>query len=166
MAYDVIVVGASFAGLAVAARLAGKRVLLIDHKPIGTGQSSACGTLVSTLTALSLQDAIEQVHDQLIIHTPGRTFVFPVPEPYCTFDYAVLCDRLRAQGDAQFIHAAAVAVRDHDVQTIHGTVTGALVVDASGWRSIPGSRMVTASPEHDRRSFGLETTASYHANGL
>lgn len=44
--YDVIVVGASFAGLAVASRLRG-RMLLVDHQEIGAGQTSACAYLSS-----------------------------------------------------------------------------------------------------------------------
>jgi 2-polyprenyl-6-methoxyphenol hydroxylase-like FAD-dependent oxidoreductase len=35
-AYDVVVAGASFAGLAVAQRLGG-RVLVVDPKPVGAG---------------------------------------------------------------------------------------------------------------------------------
>lgn len=54
MRYDVIIAGASFAGLAVTAQLWGKRVLLLDRKPIGMGQTSARGTLVCTLQALGL----------------------------------------------------------------------------------------------------------------
>jgi len=49
--YDAIIVGASFAGLAVASRLRGN-VLIIDKKDIGTGQTSACGTLLSVPQAL------------------------------------------------------------------------------------------------------------------
>ncbi|NIW91899.1 MAG: hypothetical protein GWN20_03100 [Phycisphaerae bacterium] len=43
--YDVIIAGASFAGLAVANQLSGHKVLLIDRKPNGAGQTSACGTI-------------------------------------------------------------------------------------------------------------------------
>ncbi len=49
MDYDVIIAGGSFAGLAVANQLRGQRVLLIDRKPIGSGRTSACGTIWQTL---------------------------------------------------------------------------------------------------------------------
>ena len=39
--YDVIIAGASFAGLAVASKIKNKRVLLIDKKEIGTHVRSA-----------------------------------------------------------------------------------------------------------------------------
>ena len=39
MDYEVIIAGASFSGLAAAKALVGKRVLLVDPKPTGTGQT-------------------------------------------------------------------------------------------------------------------------------
>ena len=43
--YDVLICGASFAGLAVARELAGSdaRVLMIDRYEVGERQTSACG---------------------------------------------------------------------------------------------------------------------------
>ncbi|HXF69095.1 MAG TPA: NAD(P)/FAD-dependent oxidoreductase [Thermoflexus sp.] len=166
MRYEVIIAGASFAGLAVAAQLRGKRVLLLDRKPIGTGQTSACGTLVCTLKALGLEDAILQVHDQVVIHTPGRTFVYPVAEPFCTFDYAVLCRRLWERSDAEFIQAAALGVNGDQVFTTRGTFTGDLIVDASGWRAVLGSCLRPDLVRRDRLNFGLETKVSYPGDGL
>ncbi len=51
-AYDVVIAGASFAGLAVASQLRGCRVLLVDRKPVGTGQTSACGTTLRLMERL------------------------------------------------------------------------------------------------------------------
>ena len=51
--YDAIIVGASFAGLAVARELHG-RILLIDREEIGEGQTSACGTPLRVVDALGL----------------------------------------------------------------------------------------------------------------
>jgi glycine/D-amino acid oxidase-like deaminating enzyme len=65
--YDAIVVGASFAGLAVARELYG-RVLLIDHQEIGAGQTSACGTPLRVLEGLGLTEAVHQVHPAFYIH--------------------------------------------------------------------------------------------------
>ncbi len=44
--YDIIIAGASFAGLAVASRITDGKVLLIGRKKIGTRQQSACGTTI------------------------------------------------------------------------------------------------------------------------
>jgi hypothetical protein len=166
MIYDAIIAGASFAGLAVAAQLRGKRVLLLDRKPIGTGQTSACGTLVCTLRALGLEDAILQVHDRLVVHTPGHTFVYPVAEPFCTFDYALLCRLLREQGDADFVLAAAQDLAGDQVQTSQGVFRGDLIVDASGWRAVLGNHLRPDLVRRDRLNFGLETTVAYRDEGL
>ncbi len=61
MKYDAIIVGASFAGLTVAFRLRGN-VLIIDKKEIGTGQTSACSTLLNTLQALACTDSVLQAN--------------------------------------------------------------------------------------------------------
>lgn len=164
--YDTIIVGASFAGLAVANQLRGHRVLLIDRKPIGTGQTSACGTLVCTLRALGLEDAILQVHDQLVIHTPGCTYVYPMAEPFCTFDYAVLCGLLREKGDADFVLAAALGLEDDQVRTSRSAFRGDVIVDASGWRAVLGSHLRPDLVRRDRLNFGLETTVAYQDDGL
>ncbi len=166
MTYDTIIAGASFAGLAVAAQLRGKRVLLLDHKPIGTGQTSACGTLVCTLRALGLDDAILQIHDHLVIHTSGRTFVYPVAEPFCTFDYAVLCRLLRERGDAEFVLSTALDLERDRVRTSRGTFRGEVIVDASGWRAVLGSHLRPDLMRRDRLNFGLETTVAYKDDGV
>ena len=49
--YDVIIAGASFAGLAVASRITRGKVLLIDRKEIGAYQVSTCGTTVGVVRA-------------------------------------------------------------------------------------------------------------------
>src|SRR5713226_2417190 len=45
--YDAVIVGASFAGLAVALSLRGHHVVLIDCAPLGDGVTSACAAPVS-----------------------------------------------------------------------------------------------------------------------
>ncbi len=166
MEYDVIIAGASFAGLAVAAQLRGKRVLVLDRKPIGTGQTSACGTLVSTLRALRLEASILQVHDRLVVHTPGHTFTYIMPEPFCTFDYTKLCHLLWEQADATFVQAPALGFEDNAVITPNGAYRGRIVVDASGWRAALGTSVRPDLVRRDRLNFGLETTLMYQDNGL
>jgi len=166
MRYEVIIAGASFAGLAVAAQLRGRRVLLLDRKPIGTGQTSACGTLVNTLQALGLEEAILQVHDRLVVHSAGRTFVYPMTKPFCTFDYARLCHLLREQGDAEFVLAATLDLEGDRVRTSQGTFQGDLIVDASGWRAVLGRRLRPTLVRRDRLNFGIETTTAYQDDGL
>jgi hypothetical protein len=76
MDYEAIIAGASFAGLAAANALAGKRALLVDSKPIGTGQTSACGTPYGVIEALRLHDSLHQVHTSIVLHTPHNDFTY------------------------------------------------------------------------------------------
>ena len=71
---DVLVCGASFAGLAVARELAGSgaRVLVIDRYEIGERQTSACAMPTLWLQALDLMGSLRQSFDELTVHTPFR----------------------------------------------------------------------------------------------
>ena len=91
--YDAIVVGGSFAGLAVAARLRGN-VLLIDRNEIGTEQTSACGTTLNVLESLGCLDSVLQVYCNGFIHTPSRTIQYDLLYPFCALDYQKLCQTL------------------------------------------------------------------------
>src|SRR5205807_10157081 len=63
---DVLICGASFAGLAVARELAGSgaSVLMVDRYELGERQSSACGIPTRWLEALALQDSLQQTFDE------------------------------------------------------------------------------------------------------
>jgi menaquinone-9 beta-reductase len=141
--YDVIVCGASFAGLAVARELAGAgRVLLLDRYEIGERQTSACAAPTEWLEALGLDDSIRQTFDELVVHTPHSTARFPLPWTFSTFDYAQLCALLDDQNDAEFetakVEGRGRAGASIEVRTDRGTVAAPLVVDALGWRRILG----------------------------
>ena len=43
------------------------------------------------LEELGAAGAIQAVHHDLVVHTPGREIHWPVPEPFCTFDYRTCC---------------------------------------------------------------------------
>src|SRR5690348_12821059 len=101
---DVLICGASFAGLAVARELAGSgaRVLMVDRYEIGERQTSACAAPTSWLSVLGLDDSIRQTFSSLVIHTPFTTVRYPLPWTFSTFDYRTLCSLLDEQNDASF----------------------------------------------------------------
>src|SRR5215218_4624794 len=101
---DVLICGASFAGLAVARELAGSgaSVLLIDRYEIGEKQTSACAAPTAWLENLGLAGSIKQSFERLVVHTPRRTDLWPLPWAFSTFDYRQLCADLFAQTDAEF----------------------------------------------------------------
>src|SRR6476659_1803393 len=83
---DVLVCGASFAGLAVARELAGSGadVLMVDRYEIGERQTSACAAPTEWLEAMGLQDAILQTFGDLVIHVPGQTLRWALPWTFST----------------------------------------------------------------------------------
>lgn len=119
-----------------------------------------------TLASLGLEDAILQDHHRLFLHTQGHTFVYPVAAPFCTFDYAHLCQLLREQGDAQFALAAAQELDGNRVRTSQGIFRGDVIVDATGWRAALGSGQQPDLVRLHRLNFGLETTVAYQDDGL
>src|ERR671935_1880577 len=101
---DVLVCGASFAGLAVARELrgAGARVLVLDRYEIGERQTSACAAPTAWLDALGLRDSIKQTFGELVIHTPHTSVRMDLPWDFSTFDYRTLCGLLWDDCDASF----------------------------------------------------------------
>jgi digeranylgeranylglycerophospholipid reductase len=139
--YDVLICGASFAGLAVARELTGSdaRVLVIDRYEIGERQTSACGIPTEWLRVMGLMDAHRQTFARLMVHTPFGTSVLELPWTFSTFDYPTLCRLLWAQSDADF-ETAKVDGRTGDVvHTDRGDLSASIVVDALGWRRVLGS---------------------------
>jgi flavin-dependent dehydrogenase len=157
---DVLVCGASFAGLAVARELAdtGARVLVIDRYEIGERQTSACGIPTGWLQALELEGSLRQTFDELVVHTPWTTARWKLPWTFSTFDYRELCALLWDQAhpsDAEFETATANGRDGHTVHTDRGDLTAPLIIDALGWRRVL-SNGAPIQPPNARLSRGLE----------
>jgi flavin-dependent dehydrogenase len=154
---DVLICGASFAGLAVARELAGSgaRVMLIDRYEIGERQTSACAAPTMWLERLGLAGSIRQTFHELVVHTPHGTARPKLPWSLSTFDYRELCALLAAQGEFEF-ETAKVDGRDGTtVQTDRRDLSAPLVVDALGWRRVL-SRDPVYQPPDAPLSRGLE----------
>jgi flavin-dependent dehydrogenase len=161
--HDVIVCGASFAGLAVARELAGSGadVLVLDRYEIGERQTSACAAPTEWLENLGLEGSIRQTFGDLVVHTPARSHRWRLPFTFSTFDYRELCELLAAQGEFTFDTAKVEGVTrgtpEHVVHTDRGDLSSALVVDALGWRRVLGDLGgATVQPPEARLSRGLE----------
>ena len=137
---DVLICGASFAGLAVARELAGSGadVLILDRYEIGERQTSACGIPTGWLHAMGLTEALQQTFPELVVHTPHVTVRFELPWTFSTFDYRTLCAALAGQGSFQFDTAKVQSRRGDVVVTDRGEVRAPLIVDALGWRRVLG----------------------------
>ena len=180
---DVLICGASFAGLAVARELAGSGadVLVVDRYEIGERATSACAAPTPWLHAMGVERSIRQELACMGFHTPHGSARFRLPWSWSSFDYRELCEALWEQADARFeiarvtsrgaapeahaavaptdAHGAPQALRsakpDIIVHTDRGDLTAPLVVDALGWRRVlgPGANV---QPPDARISRGLE----------
>jgi menaquinone-9 beta-reductase len=155
---DVLVCGASFAGLAVARELAGSgaRVLLLDRYELGERQTSACAAPTEWLRALGLDPSIRQTFGDLVIHTPHVTVRMRLPFTFSTFDYPELCALLFEQGDAELEIAKVHGRTGAAVHTDRGDVEAPLVVDALGWRRVLAASGRGFQPPDAPLSRGLE----------
>jgi menaquinone-9 beta-reductase len=156
---DVVVCGASFAGLTVARELAGHpsrpRVLMVDRYEVGERQTSACAAPTEWLEHLGLAASIQQTFGDLVVHARDRTFRWDLPFTFSTFDYRRLCGLLLDGCDAQF-ETAKVDGRTGDVvHTDRGDLRAPLIVDALGWRRVLDDDERIQPPEA-RLSRGLE----------
>jgi menaquinone-9 beta-reductase len=149
--FDVVICGASFAGLTVARELraTGARVLVLDRYEIGERQTSACAAPTEWLINLGLEDSILQTFDSLLVHTPGRTARWPIGWSFSTFDYKRLCALLWEQRGvgAEFETAKVNGRTGTTVHTDRGDVSAPLLVDALGWRRVLGTQDNVQPPE-------------------
>jgi menaquinone-9 beta-reductase len=157
---DVLVCGASFAGLAVARELrqSGARVLVIDRYELGERQTSACAMPTQWMSALGLTGSLRQTFDELVVHTPRGTSRWALPWSFSTFDYRELCALLWAQcecADTELETATVQGRSGSTVQTDRGALSAPLIVDALGWRRVL-SNGATIQPPRARLSRGLE----------
>jgi flavin-dependent dehydrogenase len=167
---DVLVCGASFAGLAVARELAGSgaKVLVIDRYEIGERQTSACAMPTLWLDALDLRESHLQTFGELVVHTPYRTGRWKLPWSFSTFDYRRICALLWEQASAPGTEFETATVTNRDgntVQTDRGELRAPLIVDALGWRRVL-SNAHPIQPPNARLSRGLEVHPPGHGEEM
>ena len=145
---DVLVCGASFAGLSVARELAssGASVVVLDRYEIGERATSACAAPTVWLEAMGVAASIRQELPCMRFSTPFGSYRYRLPWSWSSFDYRTLCRLLWEQcGDARFETAKVVGRfngatkeggSDVSVVTDRGVVSGGVVVDALGWRRV------------------------------
>jgi flavin-dependent dehydrogenase len=146
--HDVLICGASFAGLAIARELAGSGadVMIVDRYEIGERQTSACGIPTEWLRRLGLMDSERQRFDELVMHTPHGEARYKLPWTFSTFDYREICQLLWRDCEARFetakVHGRAPAANGDGriaIETDRGIISSPLVVDALGWRRMLAS---------------------------
>ena len=137
--HDVLICGASFAGLAIARELAGSGadVMIVDRYEIGERQTSACGIPTEWLRRLGLMDSERQRFDTLVMHTPHGDARYKLPWTFSTFDYREICQLLWRDCDASF-----------ETAKVHGRAPAA---NGDGEIAIETDRGVDLRPARRRR---------------
>jgi flavin-dependent dehydrogenase len=159
---DVLICGASFAGLTLARELerTGARVLTVDRYEIGERQTSACAAPTAWLELLGLCASIRQSFDQIVVHTARSTARWPLPFSFSTFDYRELCRLLREAAPSGGFETATVqgvtTGATHTVHTDRGDLRAPYVIDALGWRRVLASSAQPIQPPDAKLSRGLE----------
>ncbi len=141
---DLIICGASFAGLMVARQMAGSGadILVIDRYEIGERQTSACAIPTAWLKNLGLMEAEKQRFKSVLVHTAHGSTRLKAPWSFSTFDYRLFCDLLWQDCDATFETAKVNGRAESEVggqiavDTDRGVISAPLVVDALGWKRI------------------------------
>ena len=146
---DVLICGASFAGLAVARELAGAGadVLVVDRYEIGERATSACAAPTPWLHAMGVERSIRQEIPCMAFHTPHGSTRFRLPWSWSSFDYKQLCHALYEQSEARFEIAKVSGRAGDTVLTDRGRLTSPLIVDALGWRRVLGPGANVQPPE-------------------
>jgi flavin-dependent dehydrogenase len=135
---EVLICGASFAGLALARELAGSGadVLIVDRYEIGERATSACAAPTPWLQAMGVERAIRQDIPCMAFHTPHGSARFRLPWSWSSFDYRELCRALFEQTDARFEIAKVEGRTGRTVHTDRGDLSAPYIVDALGWRRV------------------------------
>ena len=149
---DVLICGASFAGLTVARELraTGARVLILDRYEIGERQTSACAAPTEWLRNLGLEASIRQTFDSLLVHTPdvgeGPLGAARSPSRRSTIRSSAGCCGTRAAPPSSRPRRSPQRTNS-TVSTDRGDVTAPLIVDALGWRRVLGAGENVQPPE-------------------
>ena len=147
---DVLICGASFAGLAVARELAGcgADVLVVDRYEIGERRPAPARSRRRGCDAMGVRRAIRQELACMSFHTPHGSARHRLPWSWSSFDYRTLCEELWEQCDARF-EIAKVERRDgrHRPHRPRRRCAAPLIVDALGWRRVLGPGDNVQPPE-------------------
>ncbi len=169
---DVVIVGASFAGLATAYFTEDAKILILERqKELGQTQKSTCATSVEWMEKLNCKDSVLKTFDYGTIHSSNGSRVrIKLPETFCTIDYKKFCTTLAGNLENTEILTGnrVIGLDGNDSNTIltkDGRYSGKLLVDASGW---PGIRekdhKKLNTTKRTMPAFGLEIETEFQGD--
>jgi len=167
--FEVIIAGASYAGLTAARHLDrhGHRVLLLDEHAIGAVRHSACAVPTRTLADVGGLAGSLQETEWGVIHTKLNTVRYHSPEPWMVFDHRAVCAALREQApNVPFMQARIAKFDGHAVTTDKGVFAARYFLDATGWRAALASALRPGFVDRGQLTIGMEVTVPYHTDAL
>ncbi|HEU4793664.1 MAG TPA: NAD(P)/FAD-dependent oxidoreductase [Nitrolancea sp.] len=163
--YDVVIAGGSYAGLAAAANL-GERALIIDQHQIGAIQHSACAIPLDIAQRFDVEETVLQIYPDGYVHTVRGTTSFQLQPRYCIFDHQRLCQTLFARSGTQFLRARIQGLEGNTVLTSAGAVTGRVLIDATGWPAALATARQPALEDRERLTVAMEAEIPGEADGI
>ena len=167
--YDLIIAGASYAGLTMARHLndVGGRVLLVDEHAIGAVRHSACAVPSRTLEAVgAMAGAVQETHLG-VIHTAAGATRYRSPAPWTVFDHRGVCEALRAQApDVPLLHARVTGFDGHTLTTDQGAFTARHFADGTGWRAVLANALQPGFTARGQLTVGMEVTVPRPTDAL
>src|ERR1700722_5330317 len=146
---DVIIAGAGPAGLSAAHAISsrGASVLVLEQShEIGSPIRTSGGSFIAELRALGIPEHLWHPISRVRFVTPANAAIFDYPEPVlCVIDvrrvFQHLAERAIAAGARIRLSTAVAGVVMENagitgVRTRDETLTGRLVIDATGYRSV------------------------------
>ncbi len=162
---DVLIVGASFAGLATANFIEKGDVLILERqKALGLNQRSTCCTSLRWMEKLGCKRSVLHSFDYLTMHSSNGTKAkIRLPETFCTIDYKLFCNTLakRLKNTEIWTGKKALGFSENAVETEDGSIAGGIIVDASGW---PGISQKTIQGNNKKPAFGLEIETEFNGD--
>lgn len=167
--YDVIIAGASYAGLTAARHLEahGSRVLLIDEHAIGAVRHSACAVPTRTLADIGGLSSSLQETSWGVIHTKLNSVRYRSPEPWTVFDHRRVCEALREQApDVPVLRARVSKFDGATLTTDKGQLRARCFLDATGWRAALANAVQPGFVDRGRLTVGMEVTVPHRTDAM
>lgn len=167
--YDVVIAGASYAGLTAARHLdaCGNRVLVLDEHAIGAVRHSACAVPTRTLADVGALASSVQETWWGVFHTRLNTVRYLSPAPWTVFDHRVACEALRRQAPhVAFLQARISNFDGQAVTTDKGPITARYFLDATGWRAALASAIRPGFIDRGRLTVGIEVTVPHRTDAM
>jgi flavin-dependent dehydrogenase len=167
--HDVVIVGASFAGLATAYFIEGSKILVLERQSeLGSKQKSTCCTSQRWIEKLNCKGSVRKTFDYLTLHSSnGHSARIKLPMTFCTIDYREFCKTLADNlGNAEILTGKKVTSmggsNSNKVVASGDSYSGRILVDCSGWKGFKENHI-------DRRNgtgrlkpaFGLEIETEF-----